>query len=238
MHGAPAVAREAVIAVAANFAEAADALRPAFGSATGHTLVFTTGSTGKLYSQIVAGAPFDALLAADALSPARLEQEGHAVAGTRFTYAIGRLTLWSADAGRIGPDGRAALGDPELRFVAIANPALAPYGIAAREALESLEMWDRLQSKIVMGENIGQTHSLVASGAAEIGFVALSAVSSPRAPAGGSRWDVPQELYHPIRQDAVLLHAGEDNAAARAFLDFLASDAARAVIGRFGYAVD
>ncbi|MGS4946117.1 molybdate ABC transporter substrate-binding protein [Meridianimarinicoccus sp. RP-17] len=233
----PAAARAdtALVAVAANFAETADALLPAFRDATGHDLEITTGSTGKLYAQIKAGAPFDVLLSADAATPARLLDEGRAVAGSGFTYAVGRLTLWSADPARIGGDGRAALADPGLRFVAIANPDLAPYGIAAREALQSLGLWEALQPKIVMGQNIGQTHAMVATGAAEIGFVALSAVLSPRAETKGSHWDVPQAMYAPIRQDAVLLTAGADNAAARAFLDFLRGQEAAAVIDRFGY---
>ena len=228
-------AETALAAVAANFAETAEALLPAFRAATGHDVELTTGSTGKLYAQISAGAPFDLMLSADAATPARLLAEGGAVAGTSFTYAVGRLTLWSADPARIGEDGRAALEDPALRFVAIANPDLAPYGVAARETLRSLGLWERLQPRIVMGQNVGQSHSMVASGAAEVGFVALSAVLSPRNATSGSRWDVPQTLYAPIRQDAVLLGPGSDNPAARAFLDFLRTPEAAAVIDRFGY---
>ncbi len=225
----------ALVAVAANFADAARALRPAFRDATGHDLEITTGSTGKLYAQIVAGAPFDVMLSADAATPARLLAEGRAVAGSGVTYAVGRLTLWSADPARIGADGRAVLADPDLRFVAIANPDLAPYGAAARAALHALDLWDALQPKIVMGQNIGQTHAMVATGAAEVGLVALSAVRNPPADAGGSRWDVPAALYPPIRQDAVLLAHGADNPAARMFMDFLRSPEAAAVIARFGY---
>lgn len=228
-------AETTLAAVAANFAETAEALVPMFRNATGHNLTLTTGSTGKLYAQIGEGAPFDILLSADAATPARLLEEGNAVADTSFTYAVGRLTLWSTDAERIGEDGRAALEDPDLRFVAIANPDLAPYGVAAREALEGLGLWDQLQPKIVMGQNIGQTNSMVATGAAEVGFVALSAVLSPRTENRGSRWDVPQELFTPIRQDAVLLNHGADNPAARAFLDFLRTPEAIEVIEGFGY---
>lgn len=224
----------ALAAVAANFAETAEALLPGFRAATGHDVHLTTGSTGKLYAQISAGAPFDLLLSADAATPARLLAEGAAVAGTGQTYAVGRLTLWSADPARI-TDGRAALEDPALRFVAIANPDLAPYGVAAREALDRMGLWDAVQARVVMGQNIGQTFSMVATGAAEVGFVALSAVLSPRTEAKGSRWDVPQDLYAPIRQDAVLLGPGADNAAARAFLDYLRSPDAAAVLDRFGY---
>lgn len=225
----------ALAAIAANFAEAAESLAPMFLAATGHDLQITTGSTGKLYAQIGEGAPFDLLLSADAATPARLEAEGKAVAGSAFTYAVGQLTLWSPDPGRIGVDGRAALEDPSLRFIAIANPDLAPYGFAAREALQALGLWEALQPKIVMGQNIGQTNSLVATGAAELGFVALSAVLSPRTENKGSRWDVPQELFTPILQDAVLLNHAVDNKAARAFLDFLRSPEAVAVIEAFGY---
>ncbi len=225
----------ALAAVAANFVETAEVLLPAFRAATGHDLQLTTGSTGKLYAQISEGAPFDLLLSADTATPARLLAERNAVEGTDFTYALGRLALWSADPERIGEDGRAALEDPALRFVAIANPDLAPYGVAARETLQSLGLWDALQPKIVMGQNIGQTNSIVVTGAAELGFVALSAVLSPRTKNKGSRWDVPQDIFTPIRQDAVLLNPGVDNAAARAFLEFLRSPEAAEVIDRFGY---
>ena len=228
-------AETALAAVAANFAETAEALLPAFRDATGHDLQLTTGSTGKLYAQIGAGAPFDVLLSADAATPARLLEEGNAVEGTSFTYAVGRLTLWSADPERITQDGRAVLEDPALRFVAIANPDLAPYGAAAREALQSMGLWEALQPKIVMGQNVGQTNSMVASGAAEVGFVALSAVLSPRSGNRGSRWDVPQDLFEPIRQDAVLLDPGAGNKAARAFLDFLRTPEAVEIARRFGY---
>ena len=228
-------ADSALAAVAANFAEAADRLANEFHEATGHTLNLTTGSTGKLYAQIGEGAPFDLLLSADSATPARLLDEGKAVEGSGFTYAIGRLTLWSPDPDRIGADGPAALQDEGLRFVAIANPDLAPYGAAARETLQALGLWEVLQPKIVMGQNVGQTNSLVASGAAELGFVALSAVLSPRVQDKGSRWDVPQDLFQPIRQDAVLLNAGADNVAAQSFLEFLRGPDAAAVIDAFGY---
>ena len=235
---APARAAEALVAVAANFAEVIEELRPIFERETGHRLQATTGSTGKLYAQITAGAPFQILLSADARTPERLEAEGPGISGTRFTYAIGRLTLWSGDPAAIAGDGKAALTASGVRHIAIANPDLAPYGVAARQALQRLGLWESLQGKIVMGQNIGQTHSMVATGNAQLGFVALSAVLSPRAPAGGSRWDVPQDLFAPIRQDAVLLKPGADNAAARAFLEFLKSDPAREIIGRFGYGVE
>lgn len=235
---APARAAETLVAVAANFAEVIEELKPVFERNSGHRLRATTGSTGKLYAQISAGAPFHVLLSADARTPERLDAEGKGVAGTRFTYATGRLALWSSDPARITGDGRAALAAGDLRHVAIANPDLAPYGVAARQVLQNLGLWDALQGRIVMGQNIDQTHAMVATGNAQLGFVALSAVLSPRAPATGSRWDVPQDLYAPIRQDAILLRAGAGNEAARAFLEFLRSPHAREVIERYGYGVD
>ena len=234
----PAHAEEALIAVAANFAGAVEAIGGAFAKDTGHTIQVTTGATGKLYAQIGEGAPFAVLLSADAKTPAKLEDEGNAVAGTRFTYAIGKLSLWSADSGRIGADPKAALTAADTLHVAIANPDLAPYGVAAREALTALGLWDTIQPKIVMGENIGQTFSMVESGAAQMGFVATSAVEAPGKAPKGSRYDVPQELFKPIKQDAVLLKAGEGNAAAIAFLEYLKGDKAKAIIASFGYGTE
>lgn len=228
-------AETALVAVAANFAEAAETLAPKFKAATGHDLELTTGSTGKLYAQIGAGAPFEVLLSADAETPARLEAEGKAVAGTRFTYAVGQLALYSANPETVGADGKAALENPDLRFIAIANPDLAPYGVAAREALQAMGLWDSLLPRIVMGQNIGQTFALVETGAAEVGFVALSAVKAPGKEPTGSHWQVPQEMFTPIRQDAVLLKAGEANPAAKAFLDYLGSPEAAEVIAAYGY---
>lgn len=236
--GEPAAGEEAIVAVAANFAEVAERLEADFERASGHTLTFVAGSTGKLHAQIVNGAPFDAFLSADRESPERLEKEGLAVAGSRFTYATGRLTLWSPEPGRVGSDGAATLRQGKLRRLAIANPALAPYGAAARQTLESLGLWERLKDRIVMGETIGQAHALVASGNAELGFVALSYVLSPRNTSPGSRWDVPLHLHEPIHQDAVLVARGAGNPAARGFLEFLRSAKAKAVIKTYGYGVD
>lgn len=234
----PAAADEAVVAVAANFTEVAEQLEKEFERQSGHTLTFVAGSTGKLYAQIANGAPFDVFLSADQERPERLEKERLAVAGSRFTYATGRLTLWSAEPGRVGGDGAATLRRGEFRRLAIANPDLAPYGAAAKETLEKLGLWQRLADKIVMGETIGQAHTLVASGNAELGFVALSSVLSPRNPTKGSRWDLPPNLHSPIRQDAVLLAKGAGNPAARRFLDFLRSEKAKAVIRRYGYSTE
>jgi molybdate transport system substrate-binding protein len=234
----PARADEALVAVAANFAGAVEAIGAEFSKETGHTLKITTGSTGKLYAQIGEGAPFTVLLSADARTPAKLEEEGRAVAGTRFTYAVGKLSLWSPDADRIGPDPKAALTAASTLHVAIANPDLAPYGVAAREALTAMGLWETIQPKIVMGQNIGQAFSLVDTGAAEMGFVATSALAVPGSQRRGSRYDVPQEMFKPIRQDGILLKAGADNATAKAFLDYLKGDRAKAIARSFGYGTD
>ena len=239
----PARAGEALVAVAANFTDVIRELTPIFAKRTGYALAVTVGSTGKLYAQIANGAPFQVLLAADQRRPQLLEKAGNAVAGSRFTYAVGRLTLWSADSDRFGagPDvgeARSALTADATHHIAIANPQLAPYGAAARETLKSLGLWNRLSAKIVMGENIGQTFSMVSTGNAEMGFVALSAVLAPGNANKGSRWDVPPDDYGPIRQDAVLLKAGVNSDAAKAFLDFLKSGEALAVIERYGYGVE
>jgi molybdate transport system substrate-binding protein len=231
-------ANEALVAVAANYAGAVEAVAAEFTKDTGHTLQITTGATGKLYAQIAEGAPFAVLLSADAKTPARIEAEGLGVAGSSFTYAIGRLSLWSADADRIGDDPVAALQDPETLFIAIANPDLAPYGVAAREAMQAMGVWEALQPKIVMGQNIGQTFALVDTGAAQLGFVATSALEGPGIAAKGSRYDIPPEMYAPIEQDAVLLNPGADNAAALAFMDYLKGDNAKAIATAFGYGTE
>ena len=228
-------AETALVAVATNFAPVAEALAPGFTAATAHQITVTAGSTGKLYAQITAAAPFDLFLSADTVTPRRLGAEGAAVPDTQFTYATGALVLWSADPSRIGPDGVVALSDETLRFVAIANPDLAPYGVAAREALIALGLWDQLQPGIVMGQNIGAAFALTDSGAAEVGFVALSAVID--GDAGGSQWVVPDTLYSPLHQHAILLTHGADNPAALAFLDYLKSPEAKALIAASGYAV-
>lgn len=234
----PAAAEKATVAVAANFSEVVERLAKDFKAESGHELTFAVGSTGKLYAQIGNGAPFDVFLAADQERPERLEGEGLAVAGSRFTYASGRLALWSPEPGRVDEDGTATLRQGDFRLLAIANPDLAPYGAAARQALENLELWDGLEGKIVMGETVGQAYALVASGNAELGFVALSYVLSPRNKKPGSRWDVPPGLHAPINQDAVLLSRAAGNPAARAFLAFLRSAEAKAVIESYGYAVE
>lgn len=232
-----AIPAEAIIAVASNFLETAEQLAVRFERQSAHELTLTAGSTGKLYAQITQGAPFAALLAADQERPRRLEQAGLAVKRTRFTYARGRLALWSADETRIVRDAT-ALSTGRFSALAIANPDLAPYGVAAREALQRLGIWDSVESRIVFGENIAQTFTFVATKNAELGLVALSQVLSARIRNAGSRWDVPVTLYDPIRQDALLLKHGADNAAARAFLEYLQTSAAREMIRAAGYMTD
>jgi molybdate transport system substrate-binding protein len=235
---APALADDAVVAVAANFKDAMDRLEMEFESSSNHRLTVAIGSTGKLYAQIVNGAPFDAFLAADQERPKRLEVERKAAAGSRFTYAVGRLALWSADPAQVGKDGVTTLRAGAFRRLAIANPDLAPYGAAAMDVLRALELEGTLKPKLVMAENIGQTFAFIASGNAELGFVALSYVLSPQNDTQGSRWEVPAELHTPIRQDAVLLSRAAQNGAAASFLDFLKSAAARETIVQFGYGSD
>ena len=230
-------ADEALIAVATNFADTASALEHRFEAASGQSLILVSGSTGKLYAQIVNGAPFDALLAADQRRPGLLEQQHLAVPGSRFTYAIGRLVLWSPDAARVGADGSATLERLDFRALAMANPRLAPYGAAAEEVMAALGLTDRLRSRLVIGENVGQAYSMVATGNAELGFVALSQVIGRAHGEAGSRWDVPVDLYTPIRQDAVLLARAAMNPAATGFLHFLRGEEARRIILSSGYGV-
>lgn len=228
----------ALVAVAANFAEVMERLEADFEAESPHGLTVTTGSTGKLYAQIVNGAPFDVLLAADQARPELLEQQGLAVRGTRFTYASGRLSLWSADPQAFAGDGAAWLRRGAFRRLAIANPDLAPYGLAARQVLEALGVYEALAGRLVLGENVGQAHAMVATGNAEAGLVARAYVASPRNREPGSRWDVPADLHAPIRQDAVLLMRAEDNSAARDLLAFLRRDDVRRVIAGYGYGSD
>lgn len=235
--GAAESAERARIAVAANFAEALERLRPGFEQATGHRLELVTGSTGKLYAQISNGAPFDVLLAADQARPERLEREGLAVPGTRFTYAVGRLVLWSPNADVVAGDGAALLRQGAYRRLAMANPDLAPYGLAAREALQTLGIYESLRGRIVLGESVGQAYAMVATGNAELGLVALAQLHGERAVAG-SHWLVPQNLHGPIRQDAVLLTRAESNSAARDFLAHLRSEAAAEVLHAFGFDIE
>lgn len=226
-------AGEVQVAVAANFAAPAKRIAEAFERVSGHRIMLATGATGKFYAQIVNGAPFDVLLAADEDTPAKLEKEGH-TAGNRFTYAIGRLVLWSATPGLVDGEG-AVLKRGTFRHLSVANPRLAPYGQAAMETLASLGLVDQLRPRFVLGENIAQTHQFVASGNAELGFVALAQVAKDGRITEGSGWIVPTQLHQPIRQDAVLLARGRNNAAAKAFLEWLKGDDAKATVHSFGY---
>ncbi|MEM7191854.1 MAG: molybdate ABC transporter substrate-binding protein [Pseudomonadota bacterium] len=226
-------ADEATVAAASNFATVANELGKAFEAKTGHRVVFSFGSTGQLFAQILHGAPFDVFLAADTTRPEKAEEDGLGIAGTRFTYAEGVLVLWSADAQLI--DGTpSALSDPALRPFAIANPATAPYGVAAIETMRKLGMLSALEPRLVRGKNISQAHQFVATGNAPMGFVALSQVNDTKA---GSRWVVPEDMHAPLRQDAILLRHGRDNEAAKAFLSFLKSAEAVKMIKDAGYLV-
>ena len=229
----PARAGETLVAVAANFTAAANEIAAAFAAETGHTVKYSFGATGQLYAQISQGAPFEAFLAADAERPALAVEKGFAVSGSRFTYALGKLVLWSADPGLVDNDG-AVLRSGTVRRVAIANPVTAPYGAAAVAALKALGVYQTLVPTLVQGSNIAQTYQFVATGNAQLGFVALSRVQVALDPRG-SRWIVPDQLYPPIRQDAVLLKRGADNDAARAYVEFLRGTTARAIIERYGY---
>jgi molybdate transport system substrate-binding protein len=219
------------VAVASNFQPAMKELAVAFQNRSGHQLTASYGSTGKHYAQIVNGAPFDLFLAADAERPRRLELEGFAVAGSRFTYAVGKLVLWSPVEGLI-QDGHKTLIDGQFRFLAIANPRIAPYGRAAKQVLRGLGLWEAMQPRMVRGENIAQAFAFVKSGNAELGFIAWSQLPPPLAGGGGSVWMVPQELYQPIEQQGVLL---KDGPVARAFLEFVRSEQAAALIMAHGY---
>ena len=233
---ASAWAGQAQVAVAANFAEPIKAVAAVLEKTTGHTLAITVGSTGKLYAQIKNGAPFDVLLAADRATPERLEKEGDAVAGTRFTYATGKLALWSADAKRVDAEGK-ILSNPNLGKVSYANPKLAPYGAATVEVMNKLGLTAALTPKLVQGESIGQAYTFVYSGNADVGFVALSQLLDGGKLKGGSMWVVPQALYSPIQQDAVLLKKASDNEAARALIQLLQSPNIKDLIRSYGYAL-
>lgn len=229
----PATADELRVAVASNFAPVMEKLAPAFEKASGHTLTIIAGATGQHYTQIINGAPFDVVLAADDERPARLEREGHVVAGSTFTYAIGKLVLWSSDAGIVDAQG-AVLTTGAFRHLAIADPKLAPYGKAAEEVLKGMELWDTLQGRMVFGENISQTLQFVESGNAELGFIARSQWLEIAAAREGSAWEVPVELHTPIIQQGALVRA---SAAGSELLVFLQGDYARSVIEAAGYAV-
>ncbi len=228
----PAVADQIRIAVASNFAVAIKRLASDFEVDTGHKVALIFGSSGKHYAQIRNGAPFEVFFSADTRRPELLENEGITLPGSRFTYARGKVVLWSPKTGYVDDKGE-VLEKGGFAYLAIANPGLAPYGKAAEEVLKALGLWERLEAKLVRGENIGQAFQFVNSGNAELGFVAFSQLRQPGHTAGGSWWQVPQILYTPVDQQAVLL---KENPVARAFLSFVRSDESRALIREFGYA--
>ncbi len=231
---AAAQAAEVQVAVAANFSAPMQRIAAAFEQATGHKAVLSIGSTGRFYAQVRNGAPFQVMLSADDETPARLEKEGLAVTGSRFTYATGRLVLWSASSGVVDSQGE-VLRRPGEGKVALADPKLAPYGAAAMEVLQKLGVAATLQPRLVQGESIAQAYQFVSTGNAAMGFVALSQVMVDGRIPKGSAWVVPSALHAPIRQDAVLLAAGKDNPAAAALMAFLRSEGARALIRAHGY---
>lgn len=228
-----AMADEVLIAVASNFTGAIKALAARFEQETGHDVVLSFGSTGKHYAQIRHGAPYHAFFAADMERPRLLEAEGRIVPGSRYTYAVGRLVLWSPQTDRVDPQGE-VLATGDFERLAIANPRLAPYGAAAQQVLEARGLWDTLQPRLVRGENIGQTYQYVQSGAAELGFVAYAQIRTPDTGPAGSTWIVPEALYAPIEQQAVLL---KDTTAARAFMDYVRSEDTAGIIEGYGYGV-
>ena len=229
----PALAEQALVAVAANFVPPFREVATEFEKATGHTVQVASGPSGGFYTQIKNGAPFDVFFSADNERPKLLEEEGLGVKGSRFTYAIGRLVLWSPD-----PDlvkGEDTLRSQKFKHLAIANPKTAPYGVAAKQTMEKLGVWESVQPRLVMGEGLGQTIGFIESGNAELGFLALSQVLDPKIKGKGGRWDVPVNMHEPIQQDVVLLTKGKDNPAANALIEFIKSPQALAIIERYGY---
>lgn len=231
---ATSLADEVQVAVAANFTAPMKIIAADYEKATGNKAELSFGATGKFYAQIKNGAPFEVLLAADDETPARMEKEGLAVPGSRITYAIGALALWSAKPGFVDDKG-AVLKKGDFAHIALAAPKLAPYGAAAIETMGRLGVLSTLEPKFVQGENIAQTYQFVSTGNAELGFVALSQVYAKGKLAGGSAWVVPANLHKPIRQDAVILTRGKDNPAASTLLKFLKTRQAQNVIKSYGY---
>jgi molybdate transport system substrate-binding protein len=228
------LAEDVQVAVAANFSAPLQAIARAFEQDSGHRLVAAFGASGQLYAQILHGAPYEVLLSADASTPAKLESAGTGVPGSRFTYAIGSLVLWSAQEGYVDANGE-VLKANRFQHLAIANPKAAPYGQAARQVLDRLGLSEALAGKLVEGQSITQALQFVSTGNAELGFVALSQVYQDGRLGSGSAWVVPETLYAPIRQDALLLKQGEDNPAARALLEYLQGPQAAAIIESYGY---
>ena len=227
-------ADEVQVAVAANFTAPIQAIATEFEKDTGHKLVTSFGATGQFYTQIKNGAPFEVFFSADDTTPKKLETEGDTVKGSRFTYAIGTLALWSAKEGYVDAKGK-VLSDTRYQHLSIANPKTAPYGLAATQVLAKLGLTDKVKAKIVEGQNITQAYQFVSTGNAELGFVALSQIYKDGKVTGGSAWIVPAQMHDPIKQDAVILNKGKDNPAAKALVDYLKGPKAAAVIKSYGY---
>ncbi|HEX5127276.1 MAG TPA: molybdate ABC transporter substrate-binding protein [Rhodocyclaceae bacterium] len=229
-----AYADDVQIAVAANFAGPMQKIASEFEKDTGNKVLVSLGATGQLYAQITNGAPFEILLAADDETPAKLEKEGKGVAGSRFTYATGKLVLWSAKPGFVDDKGD-VLKKGSFQHLSIANPKTAPYGAAAIETMKALGLLDTLTPKFVQAESIAQAYQFISTGNAELGFVALSQVIKDGKISDGSRWIVPENLHQPIRQDAVILLPGKDKLAPQALMNYLKGDKAKAIIRSYGY---
>ena len=235
LHVSDALAKELRIAVASNFLLPLKALSKNFKESTGHKVVVISGSTGKLYAQIKQGAPFDILLAADSIRPELLEKEGIGVPGSRFTYAVGRLALWSADSTLPLKNDLQVLNHKNFRYLAIANPKTAPYGKAAEQVLRKKGFWEQIQNRLVRGENISQTFQFVMTGNADIGFIALSQLRKNQG--RGFSWIVPQEWHDPIQQQCILLKRAKTNKAAQQFLNFIKSNRIQKQIESYGYSL-
>ena len=226
-------AEQVHIAVASNFLNPLKEIAKQFERNTKNRLILISASTGKLYAQALHGAPFDVLLAADEKRPALLEKKGLGVPGTRFTYAVGTLVLWSADPERVKEEKSISM--IKTAKLAIANPKTAPYGKAAQEILEKLNLWEKIKSNLVQGENIAQTLQFVATGNAELGFIAKSQIQDPRFKLKGSRWEVPLKFYKPISQQAILLKPGKDNSEAKKFMNYLKGPVSKKIMTSYGY---
>ena len=227
-------AAEVKVAVAANFAKTLEEITVQFEKDTGHKVLATPGASGKFYAQIVNGAPFEVLISADDETPGKLAKEAKAIAETQFTYAIGTLALWSPDTNLVDQGG-GVLKTDKFKFLAIANAKVAPYGQAAVQTMLKLGLLTKLESRVVQGENIAQTHQFVTSGNAQLGFVALSQITENGKVKSGSAWIVSQELHDQIKQDAILLNNGKDSIAGKALLEYLKSDKAKKIIASYGY---
>jgi molybdate transport system substrate-binding protein len=234
LSSSPVQAGEVRVALASDFAVAMERLAPMFQKESGHTLQLTPGASGKLYAQIKKGAAFDVFLSADEELPKRLMQEGAAVAGSRFVYATGRLVLWSAQPGFVDDKGL-VLNRGNFNLLAIPNPLYSPYGVAAKETLTKLTMWNAMQRKLDKGDDDVQTYQFAASERTELALIPLSQVMRDGKLGPGSAWIVLPELHNPIRQSAVLLSGAKDPAAAQAFFAFLKSEKAQKVMRGFGY---